>query len=797
MSQLYYILLFIYISVSFLGYGLFVGSLAYRRTIDIGFAVALGTAVFIAIGGGLNAVSAIGPRSVDFCLAMGVVLLIGMLFMRGAAIKAEFWSFIKEPAFLASLAIFAFTVRFAAPSYYFNPGDDLAQYITRPFGMLLFGNAAWNPFDSTGADSLGAQFWLLATVVRYLDFTYVPAFNLFLMQFLCCLVIISIARTVNTSRLITLAAVCLFVILYPAIVNVSSVYSTSLMVGCLTLTSLCAFGPAADHKNSETGWGRSLPFFPIGIALGALIALKMTTVPFAALFSLLLLCVSPMAFSSVAVFSRALVVVVVFTIVVILAWALPFLPLYREALSLPGSTSRDCDGFIECWYSLFKDTNWFFWFSTIRVEYGIIGVAQTLCCLLALLAGTRELLSRRNFGLVAVCYAAALYYIAAPGIFPWAYLRYSAPVMNMAASIAFLVIAAPIRKTDARTRPGNNLLRYPVAAIAWLSAVLIVVNMNASLQTRVQGALDPAGLYKLHSANVRYMFAKYAKEIAALQAAVPEGKTILIGAIPVMGFDMVRNRILSVHPAGLTSKWWPDMGQYDRDKMRETLQAKGIEYIILQTDEGPWKITDDNNLKYAGSRQWITQKASRNFWAIYRLAKYGGLGKLEHDGKSFILVKLDAECDGGICPRSPSPFQPSLGSEVRISEQLKPPAHLRTGWKAPDAKGVWAFGNSADMRFDLAEPPARPLRLRVTLARWPDPAQPTRKIRITAFGSPLGSWNVGAKSQAYCIDLPPSAFLNATVMLNFDFQNSSKDKSQLGMYLQAYTLEDGTCSNLK
>src|SRR5262245_40945542 len=214
------------------------------RRIDLAFAAAVGIAFLVFAGGILNALALAVGTSIDALLILGVTLCVA----QGASIlvrpdrRSRLLALRREtaiePGLWLAAAVFVFSTAWLVPTTAFNPHDDLAQYLFRPYHMLRFGSVGANWFDSTGADSFGAQSWMQAFFLYRLPVTYADAFDRVVCFSLSCALVVSLGRALEVPRIYRLLATGVLVFITPSPVNISALYSLSLMVLGLTLSLL-------------------------------------------------------------------------------------------------------------------------------------------------------------------------------------------------------------------------------------------------------------------------------------------------------------------------------------------------------------------------------------------------------------------------------------------------------------------------------------------------------------------------------------------------------------------------------
>ena len=249
--------------VAIIGYGTLMQRVFHgeARDIDIAYSATLGVAALIVIGGLLNAIGVAYGPAIDGVLLVGLALASWAGAQVACSAEGREWFAgacrhpLREPGTWVVGLCFAFTAYYLAPTAGYNPHDDLTQYLTRPYLMMRFGSVGANWFDSTGADSLGAQSWLLAFLLRYLPIEYANALDAAVLLSLSCALLLALGMRLGTPSWLTTAAIVLFLMLNPSQVNVSAIYSLTLMVAGLSMALLRTVETyLASAGKVDAGW---------------------------------------------------------------------------------------------------------------------------------------------------------------------------------------------------------------------------------------------------------------------------------------------------------------------------------------------------------------------------------------------------------------------------------------------------------------------------------------------------------------------------------------------------------------
>lgn len=284
-------------STSAYGWGWLVTKWVYRSPSNSwAYVVALGVAALILLGGVLNfAELAYGP-ALEALLVLGfafsLVALISyarsaQLWGSPSAVSSNtyrhFWADLSPQELLPVLIIVGasgFLVATLLPSGSFNFHDDFHTYFVRPYRMLQTGTMGENPFGLLGRDSFGAQSFLQAFIVARFAPEYISGFDPILCFLLSGLLVNDIGRRVRANWIARTVSVLVFIFINPQYVNISALYSGSLMILALIYAALLLGELEPASKRTEYLG----PVVPIGLCTASMIALKFTFIPFAGLY---------------------------------------------------------------------------------------------------------------------------------------------------------------------------------------------------------------------------------------------------------------------------------------------------------------------------------------------------------------------------------------------------------------------------------------------------------------------------------------------------------------------------------
>lgn len=805
---MYAIVLFAFLS-AIVGYGTIVQRAVHGEARDIAYSAALGIATLIVIGGVLNTLGlAYGP-AIDCVMLGGVALALASFarMMASAGGRAQTVNVCRRilrwpPAWLVVICL-AFATFFFAPTQSYNPHDDLAQYLTRPYVMMTFGSIGANWFDSTGADSLGVQSWLLAFFLRYLPLAYANVLDAAIMLSLTCAMLAALGARLGTSAWLTAAAVLMFLLLNPSQVNVSAVYSLTLMVAGLAMALLrTAEAYLADGGNSRR-W--LLGLVPAGVFLAALPALKATSALWGVLFAFAFVCAAAISFRTWRDAIAAVAVVGASGAATVALWLLPFLPFYRASLVVAQEWPDQpmpapyCSGIGNCLlfaWTRFRD---FTWFSLEPVQYGQIGLSFTLCGLIILIALLRPIISSERskasrlpslLAFSAIGIAAIAFFLAAPMLFPWGYLRYSSPITFIAACLGVLFAgAATVRAAEGgvlRLSPSwrwGVALLVPMVPIALLAAGDLKERLAFAVNQRTSTQL--ARLPEYQEAVNRLLSPEQHDQIRALQSRIPPGSSILAAITTPTHLDFERNPIFPHFHAALSTPWWGDLSPATPADLRRILVSRGIDYVIWQHG-GEFVYPDQELVELTNTHARVLGVAARNALPFRRAVKAQKIGPTVYRGAHYMISRVVEPYDA----EPPSDYLIALGSPINFAAGTDYTPHLLSGWSFREAPGVWSDGPTAVVRFDLERHPEQPLRLAAELRAYTVvPAAsgggaftegPPLAVTVEANGRRVAAWSLTNTPSVFCATIPAEAVPAQTVSITFKIPDP-KSPLELGL----------------
>lgn len=594
------------------------------------FTIVFGLGVWIFVGGLLNAARLAFPNALDAMLGAGLVLALAPAWASVGTPKmivANFhdWrarfrktSLPDRLSFVLVAFVCLFLVSTLMPARAFNFHDDFYTYLPRPVRMLQTGSLGGNPFEVLGADSLGAQAFMQSFFVDHLPLDYINAFDA-----ICCFVLglfllREIGRRFGVHWIFLLASLLTFIVINPQYVNVSSLYSGSLMILAAVFASIVfAEGMGgADRKGMFAG------ATGVALFLTSLVTLKTTFAVFAvAYFAVHSGCVLYLGTNRSGV-TRSIFFVVLAAVILATPWILVSLPNYSTALriALEGSAPAvtgggdGWTGFISKLVTVFSlEKGWggsFLKYSLLASLLALAGSAS-----LYRLIKSRDILYRQRLSAIsAACLAAAVGYFSNVYLLdPDNAVRYSIPILIAVTSASLLFAGSGLMSS-----PGENFKRSPVASAAGVAAlgVTLVIGgvFSGDLVDRGKRAYQQRTLlsFPVSETHLAYNDLTLGKStetwVRGEQDKAEAGRAILAFIAFPFHLDFSRNPVFTVNESVFMTPWSDFPLNGDAETARRYLGGLGIRYVMYQY-RGPTVKSESELQSYASSAYWIYRKA--------------------------------------------------------------------------------------------------------------------------------------------------------------------------------------------
>jgi hypothetical protein len=596
-----------------------------------------GLSIWVAIGGILNAAHIAYPIVLNLILAFGMVLF---------AISLRRWLRDRESGspgsygrgepqqpgsrppgiltyvpYLFVIAATVFHSMVLLPAGAFNHHDDFYKYLPRIVQMLHTGTLGGNPFSWVGADSLGAQAFLQGFFVANLPLTYVNGFDAVICFLLSGLLIGDLGRRFNIHWFLTSLVVVLFIFVNPQIVNISALYSATLMILALVYSSILFLEIGTKATTAELVWAS----IPLALFAATLANLKQTFVPFAAIYFCLFFLLAPLSQRSArdVLFSAGTATVT--AVLSLSPWIWVFWDKFHDAVqmaeqrflilisavsSLVQTTvvstayASSSNRALAAEESLFEDLFSFrplFWGGN-QFYYNFLFFGIAVATIYACYRLRKEPRASRALMLIAAAAgtAAISSYLLMVGITRHvdAGVRFSAPIlMAVYASLALIYGKYTLVHTGSPDRVKNSSKSAGILLTALLCVPIVM--FSGQWWERSTKALEARSFmaFPISPGYVRYqskILSDMGRQVTrSMQEPTEVDSTIWAWISMPFYLDFSRNRILYASTSDRLTEG-VQIGKYDRGQwLKKILRAEGVDYILWEY-YGPGKEIGQN-----------------------------------------------------------------------------------------------------------------------------------------------------------------------------------------------------------
>lgn len=601
------------------------------------FTVVFGLGMWIFIGGILNAAYLAYPLALDLILGLGfgfaIVFAYSSLSKNRIAsnfhdlrLRLSSASYFREVILphLLPVAIIVFILLFLVltqmPASAFNFHDDFHTYMPRPLRMLQTGGLGGNPFDVLGVDSMGGQAFLQSFFVNHFPVSFINAFDLIACFVLCLFLLIEIWLIQKNHWIFLLASLGTFIAINPMYVNISSLYSGSLMVlaTIYSFTMLSDRMRSVDYKQVLTG------ILLVSIFLTSLVSLKLTFVFFAVTYFVVYFGLSLFFCENKSRMFRTIGLAVLVMVFLISPWVLVSLPNYLSALhlALDGQAppiTGDREGiFLSNIVTVFS-LNESFW-GGYYAAYSFIALLLVVAgsvSLIQLIKSHDRLQQPRLMTVSAACVAAVVsYFVNLSLLDPDTAIRYSIPILIPVASVTLLMVCqtglSPQSQSLRNSMRLGNVNAGGIAVVA--TAVLISGLFSYELVNRIKHAYQQrtqislpiySPVYKWYFQYNEAALGKPATDwVYTLQHKIEEGRTIFAMISVPIHFDYARNPIFIYSEGGILNPWFALPLNDHPEASRKYLSDSGIQYVIFE-HQGIGMKQDGEFQSYLHSPYWM------------------------------------------------------------------------------------------------------------------------------------------------------------------------------------------------
>ena len=428
--------------------------------------------------------------------------------------------------------VLCFVVLTQLPPAAYNFHDDYQKYFVHPVRMLQTGTVFGSPLNDIGFDTIGGQAFLDGFVVAFFPIRYINGVDAAFALFLCML--LAGQFTKGRPELMPLTLVCALSVVFinPQYVNISALYTGSLLMMAVV-----------EDASEENGSSAAVT----GLLYAALLALKSTFALFVVLHLAATLFVGGVKRAARTALACALF---------FLPWLLLHAPHYSAMLH-PHQSVADTG---------VREQETFNMFSTEALDYGASPAAYTGLMLAVGLCGLFIAWSKRKVDMAAAsCFVALaayfiMIYVSGPRNAGYAQaVRYFTPFAIAAAPAAFG--SAGVAFLDA-ARPRAEWFRLGIPLVV---ACVAMLAFAPSLHKRAKQALDAGSVLAFSwlapdpdylDYNREVLYGDVRQRVAKAQAIVPSGEAAVVWINAPFYLDFKRNRIADIEPgAGLIAPW--------------------------------------------------------------------------------------------------------------------------------------------------------------------------------------------------------------------------------------------------
>jgi len=596
------------------------------------FQALLGLTAWALIGGLLNLTYQVSPLVLDVMVLAGLLIGAVDLFFHRPSLKRPNLNRAALLSALPALVIWGSSLYLAAnllPAGVLNYLDDLRKYAARPLQILAEGSLGFNPFDTTGYHSLGLQSFFQGFVMNHFPLGYAGGFDQVLCYLLAGLLVNDLGRRAGAGPWVRTLGLVTMVAVSPQWVNLSSVYSSTLVVVGLAYAGVLLFEALDGGQRRET--------LSVGLLIGMLMAflagLKVSMAPYALVFFGLLYGIALLSGRRRVVLSAASAAGG--GMLFILPWLFSYSSNYLSVLenlvrrslhtlsaraSTVGSGSTQVPtvveveagmktGFWEKLTQLFSGDT--LYFGHHFTSYAAVVLSSLLCGIIALLLMRSQ--KRANHGPLAVAAAAsvtaAAFYLMIPFTFGLSYkgVRYLCPILVPLLPICAMAVIGARHPTSkgsqtSQIRRFGSPLVWAITATMVLTTGLFAERLVA--RTQLIYYLNTAMAMSLGPFNLQYHdFAfdpnKQMRD-RRIQGLTRPGSTILARTATPFHLDFARNRVYTIPDADFAADNLGLPMDKGPNELRQAFKSYGINYVI-------WEYASRATLSDDTLRRWLAE----------------------------------------------------------------------------------------------------------------------------------------------------------------------------------------------
>ncbi|MBI3440712.1 MAG: hypothetical protein HY052_02735 [Proteobacteria bacterium] len=503
----------------------------------------------------------------------------------------------------------------------------------RSVRMLQTGSLGGNPFEVLGADSLGAQAFMQSFFVSHFPLGYINAFDAISCFVLGLFLLREMGYRFGIHRAFLLASLLTFIVINPQYVNISSLYSGSLMILATVFASI-VFADAMGGTDNRRAFAGA---FAVALFLTSLVALKTTFAVFAATYFVVYFGCALYLSENRPRIVRSMLFTMLAAMTLIAPWILISWPNYLTALhlALEGNAAAVAGGgdggmdFISKILTVFSTGKSGWGGNTLTYSLLVTLLAAVGVTSLFLLKKSRDILYRRRSAAIsAACVATAIGYVTNVYLLdPGNAVRYTIPILIAVASVTSLLLV----RNGLSSLSLQNLKRSAIASsggMAILGVAVVIGGVFAGeLVNRGERAYQMRTLlsFPVNEMNLNFNANMMGKSTAAWlldkQNMTEEGSKILAIMPTPFHFDFARNPIFSTNASSFLTPWSDFPLNADPEVARKYLSDLGIRYVMFQY-RGPSVQLERELQGYTYPPYWIYRKAGETNIRFRKALRY-------------------------------------------------------------------------------------------------------------------------------------------------------------------------------
>lgn len=596
------------------------------------FTTSIGLAIICFLGGILNSLRIASLMNLWLILILGICLMLfqTLLKPRRPQRQISFRGFTPADIFMFFLVLITMIVllKGICISQYFNSGDDLLKYFARPLRMIQTGTLGGDPFNAQGMDSLGGHDFFNAFVLLFGGLELFNNFDAIFCLILCLLLLRDAAVILGCPVWSGCIAALFCLLIPPQQVNISSLYSSVLMIMTFMLVMI--------RLNSIPLYPRSihcLEILPAALCCSAALSFKNTLIFFLFLYTLGLF---------IYYFIKRQYWLVSFYIIIVILCMIPWLWVNKQ-IFVAGGRSAEISSIMYGGSLMRAAKNFLHLFSNEFLFYGghalIYSYLTLMSLILLVLKYFRQLLTPKVFPLSLGSMILIGLYFVYPFVMPFDLgIRYMIPIFIPVVSLVLILVMSHLtwkRRID-------RIIIVLIVFSLFFTSYFFLPEFSQRLDGVVENKTILSFPYKYWRSDRKLLLQvlpSRCHDVINLQEKVPPGRTILYWASDPYALDFRRNRIFMIGGGtGLTARWLGLELTMQTEQLKQWLKRYEIEYII-------WENRSRFIEKYWGYKElsqspYIVRKRIGQYacFLLDHLHEISGQSKIiYHDGQSVIV----------------------------------------------------------------------------------------------------------------------------------------------------------------